>query len=177
MSTIGVSPVTVTVSSTEPDPHLGVDRGRKRPGARCLRANGVEPGQRERDGVGPPRSCSSRYCPEPSVTTVRTFSISAGLDASTVTPGSTAPEASVTTRNRCSGLSEDVVGKQRGLRRERAEPRSTSASDLLRGASGGTLRLTMPRMVAGMIGEVTEPSIYPFRGMCASRVHPIAYTQ
>src|SRR5678810_1184940 len=37
-----------------------------------------------------------RYWPDPSVTTVRTFSISAGLAASTVTPGSTAPDASLT---------------------------------------------------------------------------------
>src|SRR5678816_4217884 len=36
------------------------------------------------------------YRPSPSLTTVRTFSISAGLAASTVTPGSTAPEASFT---------------------------------------------------------------------------------
>src|SRR4029077_3607730 len=33
----------------------------------------------------------------PSVTAVGTFSMSAGLDASTVTPGSTAPDASLTT--------------------------------------------------------------------------------
>ena len=32
-----------------------------------------------------------RYRPLPSVVAVRTFSISAGLAASTVTPGSTAP--------------------------------------------------------------------------------------
>src|SRR5688572_1758670 len=38
-----------------------------------------------------------RYCPDPSVTTDRTFSINAGLLASTVTPGSTAPDASRTT--------------------------------------------------------------------------------
>src|SRR6185436_7998164 len=38
-----------------------------------------------------------RYCPEPSVVAVRTFSMSAGLAASTVTPGRTAPEASLTT--------------------------------------------------------------------------------
>ena len=38
-----------------------------------------------------------RYCPVPSVTAVRIFSISAGLAASTVTPGSTAPDASLTT--------------------------------------------------------------------------------
>src|SRR5438552_1422200 len=37
-----------------------------------------------------------RYCPAPSVTADRVFSMSAGLDASTVTPGSTAPEASFT---------------------------------------------------------------------------------
>ena len=38
-----------------------------------------------------------RYCPSPSVTPVRTFSINAGLATSTVTPGSTAPDESVTT--------------------------------------------------------------------------------
>src|SRR5215510_9173236 len=38
-----------------------------------------------------------RYWPFPSVTTERTFSISAGLAASTVTPGSTAPDVSLTT--------------------------------------------------------------------------------
>src|SRR5678815_3407306 len=38
-----------------------------------------------------------RYWPVPLVTVVRTFSISAGLAASTVTPGSTAPDASRTT--------------------------------------------------------------------------------
>src|SRR5918995_6916870 len=36
------------------------------------------------------------YLPLPSVTAVRTFSIKAGLEASTVTPGSTAPDASCT---------------------------------------------------------------------------------
>src|SRR5688500_7930137 len=38
-----------------------------------------------------------RNSPLPSVTAVRTFSISAGLAASTVTPGSTAPDVSLTT--------------------------------------------------------------------------------
>src|SRR5437667_273863 len=37
------------------------------------------------------------YRPSPSVTTVRTLSIKAGLAASTVTPGSTAADASLTT--------------------------------------------------------------------------------
>src|SRR5438105_10997322 len=38
-----------------------------------------------------------RYWPVPSVTTDRTFSISTGLAASTVTPGRIAPDASLTT--------------------------------------------------------------------------------
>jgi hypothetical protein len=38
-----------------------------------------------------------RYWPEPSVTAERTFSINAGLEASTVTPGNTAPDVSLTT--------------------------------------------------------------------------------
>src|SRR6476469_4949809 len=38
-----------------------------------------------------------RYCPVPSVITVRVFSMSAGLVASTVTPGRTAADASLTT--------------------------------------------------------------------------------
>jgi hypothetical protein len=37
------------------------------------------------------------YCPSASVTTDRTFSISAELEASTVTPGITAPDVSLTT--------------------------------------------------------------------------------
>src|SRR4030095_8224336 len=37
------------------------------------------------------------YWPEPSVTVVRIFSMSTGLAASTVTPGSTAPDVSFTT--------------------------------------------------------------------------------
>ena len=45
----------------------------------------------------PARRSTMRYWPLPSVTAERVFSIRAGLDASTVTPGSTAPEASLTT--------------------------------------------------------------------------------
>src|SRR5437016_2219528 len=37
-----------------------------------------------------------RYCPVPSEAAERTFSMSAGLAASTVTPGSTAPDESLT---------------------------------------------------------------------------------
>src|SRR6266566_5153577 len=44
----------------------------------------------------PGRRSTILYCPVPSVTTDRVFSIRAGLDASTVTPGRTAPDASFT---------------------------------------------------------------------------------
>src|SRR5262249_44129374 len=44
----------------------------------------------------PGRRSMIRYCPVLSVTAERVFSMSAELDASTVTPGSTAPEASRT---------------------------------------------------------------------------------
>src|SRR4030095_7941293 len=37
-----------------------------------------------------------RYCPASSVSAVRTFSMRAGLEASTVTPGSTPPDSSLT---------------------------------------------------------------------------------
>jgi hypothetical protein len=44
----------------------------------------------------PGGSSSMRYWPVPPLTTDRTFSMSAGLEASTVTPGSTAPDPSFT---------------------------------------------------------------------------------
>jgi hypothetical protein len=45
----------------------------------------------------PGRRSVIRYAPAPSVTAVRTFSINAGLDTSTLTPGTTAPDASLAT--------------------------------------------------------------------------------
>ena len=45
----------------------------------------------------PGRRSTIRYWPEPSVIAERTFSMRTGLAASTVTPGSTAPDASFTT--------------------------------------------------------------------------------
>src|SRR5439155_14553220 len=45
----------------------------------------------------PGRKSTILYTPPASLTTVRTFSISAGLAASTVTPGRTAPVVSLTT--------------------------------------------------------------------------------
>src|SRR5205809_5015096 len=45
----------------------------------------------------PRRRSTIRYSPVSSLTTERTFSINTGLAASTITPGSTAPDASLTT--------------------------------------------------------------------------------
>ena len=44
----------------------------------------------------PGMSSMMRYSPRSSVTALRTFSMRTGLDASTVTPGITAPDVSVT---------------------------------------------------------------------------------
>ena len=60
------------------------------------RRNVLNPDSENVTAYVPGRRFSMRYCPVPSVTAVRTFSISAGLVASTVTPGSTAPDASFT---------------------------------------------------------------------------------
>src|ERR1700704_3411275 len=56
-----------------------------------------------------------RYCPVASVTTERTFSIRAGLAASTLTPGRTAPELSLTTPV-IAACAEAVDGKSRETR-------------------------------------------------------------
>src|SRR3954464_10676368 len=49
-------------------------------------------------------SSTMRYSPRSSVTALRTFSMRTGLDASTVTPGKTAPEVQVTTPERLAAL-------------------------------------------------------------------------
>src|SRR5437870_1268316 len=96
-STTGVAPVTVTVSSTAPT----------RSWTSTFAANPVVNPIRSRTTVLKPvsvkvtlyvpgRSSTIWYRPAPSVKTVRTCSISAGLRASTVTPGRTLPVASVT---------------------------------------------------------------------------------
>ena len=56
----------------------------------------VKPGNVTFTEYVPGRRSTMRYWPEVSVTAERTFSMSAGLDASTVTPGSTAPDVSFT---------------------------------------------------------------------------------
>src|SRR5947208_15235935 len=59
-----------------------------------------------------------RYCPLPSVMAVRVFSMSAGLAASTVTPGSTAPDGSLTVpvREACANT---VAGRRKTTRIDR----------------------------------------------------------
>ena len=53
--------------------------------------------QRERDAVHAGPETGDPYRPSSSVTTARTFSMRTGLAASTVTPGNTAPDVSLTT--------------------------------------------------------------------------------
>ena len=96
-STTGVSPVTVTVSATPPTfrsasilmtpvPDISTPSCFKVENPVSVNVTVYVPGSR----------LSMRYCPVASVVADRVFSISTGLDASTVTPGSTAPDASLT---------------------------------------------------------------------------------
>ena len=79
------------------DPKLRVDRSDKVAAQRDpLASHGREPGQHEGDGVDAGTQVLDPVSPGAVVTAVRTFSISAGLAASTVTPGSTAPDVSAT---------------------------------------------------------------------------------
>jgi hypothetical protein len=81
-----------------PDPHVRVHRGRERSGQLdALALDDAEAAQSERYRVGAGAQVDDSVTTVPSVTTERVFSISAGLDVSTVTPGSTAPDVSLTT--------------------------------------------------------------------------------
>src|SRR5689334_11002602 len=68
-----------------------------------------------------------RYSPRSSVTVVRDFSIRTGLVASTVTPGSTAPEESVTTPETLAALVPCADAQTGGRRRETAAKNPTHA--------------------------------------------------
>src|SRR5919197_1296071 len=96
-STTGDSPVTVTVSATVPTfisasilmtpvPDSTTSSRFKVANPASVNVTAYVPGCR----------LSIRYCPAPSVVAVRSFSISTELEASMVTPGSTAPEGSLT---------------------------------------------------------------------------------
>src|SRR6266545_345909 len=97
-STIGVSPLTVIVSSSAPTRISTFTVATNVPvSSMPSRLAVANPGSVNVTVYVPGRRVSIRYWPVPSVTTDRTFSISTGLAASTVTPGSTAPEPSLTT--------------------------------------------------------------------------------
>src|SRR5438477_8611055 len=97
-STIGVSPVTVIVSSRVPTLRSALTVATKVPESSMpSRLTVLKPGRENVTEYVPGRSASTRYWPVSFETTDRTFSISTGLAASTVTPGRTAPDASLTT--------------------------------------------------------------------------------
>ncbi len=119
-STIGDSPVTVTVSATAPTfisasilttpvPDINTSSRLKVENPASVNVTRYMPGCR----------LSMRYCPVASVVAVRIFSISTGLEASTVTPGSTAPDVSLTVPAR-------VTWAHAALGRIAATPSSTS---------------------------------------------------
>src|SRR5262252_2709404 len=112
MSTTGVSPVTVMPS----------------------RFTVLKPVSEKVREYVPGVSSVMRYWPLPSVIAVRTFSIRAGLEASTVTPGSTASEASRTTPARVACANAIAGLKKRN-------PTRTVAADslLISGASCGNI--------------------------------------
>ncbi len=97
-STTGEAPDTVTASSMAPTDMLALTvavkfEGRSRPS----RLNVWKPLSVKVTVYVPGRRSTILYCPWLSLTTERVFSMRAGLAASTVTPGRTAPELSFTT--------------------------------------------------------------------------------
>ncbi len=98
VSTIGAAEVTTTVSASAPTA-MSAFTFAVNPVVNTMpsRRTVLNPGRTNVTVYVPGRSATMLYWPCESDTTVRTFSISAGLDASTVTPGRTAPEVSFTT--------------------------------------------------------------------------------
>src|SRR5437763_4733952 len=97
-STIGVSPVTVIVSATLPTFMSALMLRTPPPATSTSSRFTVETPVSVNVTVYLPGSRSGiRYCPVESVTAARVFSSSTALAASTVTPGNTAPDESLTT--------------------------------------------------------------------------------
>src|SRR5207249_8590996 len=97
-STIGASPVTVTVSATAPTRKSAFTVAVNDPcSSMPSRLSVLNPGSANVTLYVPGRRSTTLNWPLPSVTTDRTLSINAGLAASTVTPGRTAPDVSFTT--------------------------------------------------------------------------------
>ena len=74
-------------------------------------------------------------CPLPSVTTVRVFSISTGLEASTVTPGRTASDGSLTTPVMVPSACADKRGRDEEADNQGEQPHCSLHDLLLRDAS------------------------------------------
>ena len=97
-STSGASPVTVTDSSSAPTFRSALIVAVKSVGnSTAWRLMVWNPVSEKVTVYTPGRRSTILYCPAPSVVTVRVFSMSTSLDASTLTPGRTAPEVSLTT--------------------------------------------------------------------------------
>src|SRR5262245_47667677 len=97
VSTTGVAPETVIVSSTAPTRRSALIVVTPAPVSTTPSRLTVENPDSVKVTVYVPGLRSTiRYWPVPSVTTVRDFSMSAGLDASTLTPGRIAPDVSRT---------------------------------------------------------------------------------
>ena len=98
VSTTGLAPVTVTVSSSVPTRSSTlIDATKSADSSTPSRLTVANPGSVNVTVYTPGRRSTILYCPCVSVITERTRSMSAGLLASTVTPGITAPLASFTT--------------------------------------------------------------------------------
>src|ERR1043166_1256219 len=96
-STSGDSPVTVTVSATAPTFISALIAAVKLASTSTpSRLIVPKPGSVKLTAYVPTGRLTTAYAPAPSVVTERTFSIKAGLETSTDTPGSTAPVASLT---------------------------------------------------------------------------------
>ncbi len=97
VSTIGLSAVTVTVSSIAPTFSSALIVAVKVPDSSIpSRLKVLKPTSVMVSMYVPGRRSTIRYCPVASVVAVRTFSIRTSLLAATVTPGRTAPDGSLT---------------------------------------------------------------------------------
>src|SRR5262245_5526038 len=138
-STIGDSPVTVTVSATVPTCMSASILTTPVPDTMTSSRFKVEnPASVNVTVYVPGCRLSIRYCPAASVNAVRLFSISTGLDASMVTPGSTAAEGSLTVPARvaCANatagkvISPETVTSARMTKRIRTPWQRSPSADL-----------------------------------------------
>src|SRR5262245_32752207 len=161
MSTIGVSPVTVTVSCTPPTRSSPSTAITPVPLTSTLsRLTVTNPGRVKVTTYVPGRRSSIRYRPAPSVAVVRTFSISAGLEASTVTPGSTAPDESLTAPAivACAHAVDCAAMRHASTNNVRTHTRicEFSVSWL---TSPGRPRLTRPSRTSSLASSITNRTI------------------